>query len=65
MGLNDFSFYDLICRNSHVYEHNAAWFEVDTQQDTEASGTWATKAISSAMSRGATPRRRPASTVTS
>jgi len=32
MGLYDFSFYDLICRNSHLYENNAAWYEADNEQ---------------------------------
>jgi long-chain acyl-CoA synthetase len=30
MGLNDFTFYDLINRNAACFPNNAAWFEVDT-----------------------------------
>jgi acyl-CoA synthetase (AMP-forming)/AMP-acid ligase II len=32
MGLYDFTFYDLICRNAHLYENNAAWYEADNKQ---------------------------------
>ena len=30
MGLTDFSFFDLICRNAQCYQNRPAWFEADT-----------------------------------
>jgi len=30
MGLNDFCFYDLICRNARCFQNRPAWFEADT-----------------------------------
>ena len=30
MGLYDFSVYDLICRNAHLYGKQIAWYEADT-----------------------------------
>jgi long-chain acyl-CoA synthetase len=30
MGLNDFSFYDLICRNARCFQNRPAWLEADT-----------------------------------
>ena len=30
MGLNDFCFYDLICRNARCFQNQPAWFEADT-----------------------------------
>ena len=30
MGLHDFSFYDLICRNDRCFQDRPAWFEADT-----------------------------------
>jgi long-chain acyl-CoA synthetase len=32
MGLNDFTFYDLICRNASVYGERPAWREIDTDE---------------------------------
>ena len=32
MGLNDFTFFDLINRNARIFANNPAWFEVDTGQ---------------------------------
>ena len=32
MGLYDFSFYDLICRNARCFRDRPAWFEADTQE---------------------------------
>lgn len=32
MGLYDFTVYDLICRNAHLYEKEVAWYEADTDR---------------------------------
>ena len=32
MGLYDFSFYDLICRNARCFQDRSAWFEADTEE---------------------------------
>ena len=34
MGLTDFSFYDLICRNAQCFRNQPAWFEVDSETTT-------------------------------
>jgi len=38
MGLHDYTFYDLICRNAVSYNNLLAWFEVDDQRTLTFAG---------------------------